>query len=761
MVSKLRKLGLNTSLCNWVLEFLAGRPQVVRMGQTISNTNTLSTGAPQGCVLCFTLRVSSHSSTSIIKFADDTVVLGLISNDEVPYLDEVEKRDVSFFSSLKASFMGGLVEVGGSAKYLHDTKSTNQQSRVTMYYSETTRFEQLTMTHLSKFTNPQVFDQKTATHVVTAVLYGAQAFLVFDRTLSEDENKQKIEGQLNVMVKNIPTFSIQGEGAVKMNDDEKKIAENISCTFHGDFHLEQNPTTYMEALQVYKQLPNLLKDNPQNVIPVKVWLYPLHLLDTQAARLVRDVSTSLVSKTEAVMEVLEELERRCNDLFTSTMVNVFSDIKERLSSFQSSFSTYKLVFQKALCKVLPAIRGGGEDEQSLVNILEIHKNSAFNASMQWLDDVKFELDLLSSYTKSLKVIKAVDAEGLSTILLNPDIDFVVCLTFTSLRYEDQYLSSLKEFLESDKFKKLEGNQTFHSVESDSKWFNNADVITSMRETLSLYKIFSEANKEDKKMCFIISAISDSSSPGSSIYLYEQGKLTDKRFQPVSKPPAPTVKSIQGNTVSLKLQKSQTGETAQYSVEYRPEEKEKWLITNTADEDFTLTGLESDKQYLMHYKIVGRVGVSEASDTVTLYLSKSLPVIVGGTGGGAFCFMSNSENTIQKIRITYNKVSFNTIQVTFNNGNVINVGGVPENDHAECVFDKDEKILAARLWPNVRNDRVAGLQFEIAKSNGERRTFSVKCLLLGQPVSLDVKSGRCYGIIGRSGSQIDALGFYFI
>ncbi len=36
--------------------------------------------------------VSSHSFTCIIKFADDTVVLGLISNnDETPYLNEVER----------------------------------------------------------------------------------------------------------------------------------------------------------------------------------------------------------------------------------------------------------------------------------------------------------------------------------------------------------------------------------------------------------------------------------------------------------------------------------------------------------------------------------------------------------------------------------------------------------------------------------------------------------------------------------------------
>ncbi len=36
--------------------------------------------------------MSSHSSTSIIKFTDDTVVLGLINNnDETAYLDEVER----------------------------------------------------------------------------------------------------------------------------------------------------------------------------------------------------------------------------------------------------------------------------------------------------------------------------------------------------------------------------------------------------------------------------------------------------------------------------------------------------------------------------------------------------------------------------------------------------------------------------------------------------------------------------------------------
>ncbi len=95
---KISDLVLNTSLCDWIQD-LTGRPQVVKMGQFTSNSITLNIGAPQGCVLSPLLYslythncVSSHSSTSIVKFADDTVVLGLISNnDETAYLDEVER----------------------------------------------------------------------------------------------------------------------------------------------------------------------------------------------------------------------------------------------------------------------------------------------------------------------------------------------------------------------------------------------------------------------------------------------------------------------------------------------------------------------------------------------------------------------------------------------------------------------------------------------------------------------------------------------
>lgn len=73
----------------WVLDFLSERPQNVRVSRKTCKTITLSTGAPQGCMLSpllFTLLthdcVPSYSTNRIIEFADDTTLVGLITNKE-------------------------------------------------------------------------------------------------------------------------------------------------------------------------------------------------------------------------------------------------------------------------------------------------------------------------------------------------------------------------------------------------------------------------------------------------------------------------------------------------------------------------------------------------------------------------------------------------------------------------------------------------------------------------------------------------------
>jgi hypothetical protein len=96
MVSQLHSLGVSHHTCRWIQDFLTDRPQSVRLGSHHSSVLALSTGVPQGCVLSPLLYTHDCTpicdSNIIIKFADDTTVVGLIyPNDESAYRDEVQK----------------------------------------------------------------------------------------------------------------------------------------------------------------------------------------------------------------------------------------------------------------------------------------------------------------------------------------------------------------------------------------------------------------------------------------------------------------------------------------------------------------------------------------------------------------------------------------------------------------------------------------------------------------------------------------------
>ncbi|KAI2667828.1 putative RNA-directed DNA polymerase from transposon BS [Labeo rohita] len=97
--NKLSQLSVPTSICQWITSFLRDRQQLVRLGKLTSGTRTISTGAPQGCVLSpllFSLYTndctSKDPSVKLLKFADDTTVIGLIRDgDESAYRQEVEQ----------------------------------------------------------------------------------------------------------------------------------------------------------------------------------------------------------------------------------------------------------------------------------------------------------------------------------------------------------------------------------------------------------------------------------------------------------------------------------------------------------------------------------------------------------------------------------------------------------------------------------------------------------------------------------------------
>ncbi|XP_039905250.1 uncharacterized protein LOC120744769 isoform X2 [Simochromis diagramma] len=512
-------------------------------------------------------------------------------------------------ASLKASFLGGLVQVDGSAKYLNDSKSSRNQARVTLKYKATTKFQQLSMNHLGRgnVKHPYVFDQGLATHVVTAILYGAQAFFVFDREVSEHEDHQDVQGNLKVTINKIPLLSVEGEGSLKMEDKDKESVHKFSCRFYGDFCLPKPPTTFQGAVEVYQSLPGLLGDK---AVPVMVWLLPLTVLDSSAAQLVREISIGLVQEAQTVLEDFSELEMRCNDALRTSTAQQFPQIDKKIKSFKEMCSEFKLDFQQTLAKKLPSIRGGGEEEAELAEILKKRHSSPFNSKSlnEWMDCREREIYTLMSFTRMMKNTKIISSEN-HLYKESLSAEHVVCFVFTSLGKDEPYLSALSRSLRRKTNPDLQDPHT-HDVEKE-QWYASKEVTAEMRRKAKLFSDFAEANEENKNIKFLTVGLTNETQEGSSIHLYEGGFTVSENFEPPSKPETVTAADINHNSVTLKISPPRFGaeNITSYSVEYCVSGEDGWQQkTEAKAEEVTVRDLKPNTEYVFRCRAVTSAGV---------------------------------------------------------------------------------------------------------------------------------------------------------
>lgn len=98
LLNKLDHYKLHPRLQLWILNFLTNRTQYVKTSNGNSTSIPINTGAPQGCVLSaflfivYTNDMSKNTDNcKIIKYADDTVVLGLIEGqNENHYFETID-----------------------------------------------------------------------------------------------------------------------------------------------------------------------------------------------------------------------------------------------------------------------------------------------------------------------------------------------------------------------------------------------------------------------------------------------------------------------------------------------------------------------------------------------------------------------------------------------------------------------------------------------------------------------------------------------
>ena len=148
--------------------------------------------------------------------------------------------------NVKMSFISGLVEVEGSAKFLTEKKSLTNSASVSMVMKRRSKVESVTQELFSNVEFEDYLTHPGFTHVVTRIVFGADAYFQFSQSLSDEESQKDIEGALAAKIAGI--FSV--EANVDITEDEKNKFEAISVDFNGDFDNIVPSKNFFEAAAV-------------------------------------------------------------------------------------------------------------------------------------------------------------------------------------------------------------------------------------------------------------------------------------------------------------------------------------------------------------------------------------------------------------------------------------------------------------------------------------------------------------------------------
>ena len=546
--------------------------------------------------------------------------------------DFLDRMDlIGIDASLKLSFMGGLIQISGSAEYLHDEQLEENKVRTTLSYKATTRAEKMPYevpvenVDLCKLVSDGGNQQNLRpTHVVTEVVYGLNGYMLFEKEFRSQSEKRKVAGSLSVVVKAIPSFSIEGHASVNFQEDEEEVRKYMTLTFYGDTILDNPPTTFEDAVTVYKELPQVAK---QSNSTVAFTLTPITLYCRQQQAILNSISEQNVAMVATMQADFRFVEMTIHSLQSSTVATNYPRYAKILTTLKSNFQGFKNGINKNIQDVLPRIRGGGKTEQELTNIISKYQTSPYQRAHMdnFLGVRRKEIETITNViekkTRDSKIVVEDGRSGVGNTCLQ-DNEMAIVYTL--------------RVLPSDDVAEAFANTTPGLWDESNKWFNNRTAVGHGGQVYREFLQFYQSNKADP-ICFLVALeiASQAHKPVQLLALQNGREITDDFIPPgrVTK----VVEKIRGwNEYKIKVEYPSNKfvtkiQTKIWNVNKGESKEQATMIEETpvssgsSQSLIHLTGLHPNTHYGMVFNLWSKIGRGpESSELIILTLPTSSP-----------------------------------------------------------------------------------------------------------------------------------------
>ncbi|KAK6501043.1 hypothetical protein TWF506_003798 [Arthrobotrys conoides] len=329
-------------------------------------------------------------------------------------------KNFNLSAELSASFLAGMVAVGGSGSYLNDIRESNRVMETSLHYNIDTIHEKLNFSAsgMNDSLAHEALSTKFATHVVTEVNWGAQTIVTARYTLAESatEDRCNIEGRFALGFKKL-SVNIASTGTINHADTDNTTEEGFQVVVHGDILADDSilPTDFASACQFIKNVPRYIKSANggkgkalvYTLIPIS-WLKSAYKTENMTDEIIRQLDNECLERFTDLFDDIHNVQQILNDY------HAYLNLYNR-SSYIPDYHLDEVVVAKRgvraraaklrseYAKVLKDVRTGKADSQKLWDLYDQFDKGDF--TVKSLDAVT------KKYSAHLRLIDDIMALG--------------------------------------------------------------------------------------------------------------------------------------------------------------------------------------------------------------------------------------------------------------------------------------------------------------------------------------------------------------
>ncbi|RVD82096.1 uncharacterized protein DFL_006532 [Arthrobotrys flagrans] len=394
-------------------------------------------------------------------------------------------KNLSLSAELSASFLAGMVTVEGSGSYLNDTRESNRVMETSLYYNITTVHEKVNFSasELSKYLALDNLRTNLATHVVAEIGWGAQSIVTARYTLSENEEKSKIEGRFKLEFEKMKGIKIGGEAGATIGNTSNITEDKFQVTVHGDVLADDGnlPTDFAGACQFISNVPKYIKSANNGkgkaltykLLPID-WLGNIYNMEIAANGIVKQLDAECLEKFIDLFDDVGNVQRVLNDYhayISNRRSYVPDDHSDEVTAARQRVRIADANLKSGYAKILKEVRAGEADSQKLWEL--------YNTFTKGDSAVK-DLVVVTKKYPLLKFIDEVVALGARYIGYN---GLLVENEIAKMQHEDTYVFYFNR-----------------SVQQDSaSWTGNLNLVHTLLQDTEAQKLVFVVDCDAKKV----------------------------------------------------------------------------------------------------------------------------------------------------------------------------------------------------------------------------------------------------------------------